>query len=103
MNPACRVRSRRRKWYVSDLRIIPRVSGARTWVTFEGANNTLSLTGTLMNWPLTLTFACLLAAVGGWGLWQHGGRQGRLEELFAYLMGIAMGFAMAYAAFHLSS
>src|SRR6516164_1570908 len=45
MNPACRVRSRRRKWYVSDLRIIPRVSGARTWVTFEGANNTLSLTG----------------------------------------------------------
>jgi hypothetical protein len=56
-----------------------------------------------MHWPLMLTFACLLAAVGGWGLWQHGGRQGRLEELFAYLMGIAMGFAIAYAAFHLSS
>ena len=65
--------------------------------------NTLRLTGTLMNWPLTLTFACLLAAVGGWGLWQHGGRQGRLEELFAYLMGIAVGFAIAYAAFHSST
>jgi len=57
-----------------------------------------------MDWSLIrLTFTCLLAAIGGWGLWQHGGRQGRLEELFAYLMGITMGFAMAYAAFHLSS
>jgi len=57
-----------------------------------------------MDWPLiALTFACLLAAAGGWGLRQHGGRQGRLEELFAYLMGIAMGFAMAYAATHSST
>ena len=30
---------------------------------------------------LAVTFASLLAAIGGWGLWQHGGRQGRLEEL----------------------
>ena len=33
------------------------------------------------NLTLAVTFACLLAAIGGWGLWQHSGRQARLEEL----------------------
>jgi hypothetical protein len=47
-------------------------------------------------------FICLLAAGAGWHLWRAGRRHGSLVEFFTYLMGIAFGFAIAFAALHTS-
>ena len=43
----------------------------------------------------------LCAAVTGWILWRHARRQGWKDlSFFAFLVGIALGFAIAFAAFH---
>ena len=43
----------------------------------------------------------LCAAVAGWILWRHARRQGWKDlSFFAFLVGIALGFALAFAAFH---
>ena len=43
----------------------------------------------------------LCAAVGAWILWRHARRQGWKDlSFFAFLVGIALGFAIAFAAFH---
>src|SRR3974390_3921595 len=43
----------------------------------------------------------LCAAVTGWILWRHARRQGWKDlSFFVFLGGIALGFAIAFAAFH---
>jgi len=49
---------------------------------------------------IIVAFLCLFAAAAGWHLWHQGRRHQNLADFFTYLMGIALGFAIAYAAFH---
>jgi hypothetical protein len=48
---------------------------------------------------IIVAFLCLFAAAAGWNLWHRGRRHQRLADFFAYLIGIALGFAIAYAAY----
>ena len=60
----------------------------------------MNVTSRLMETPMVAVLS-LCAAVAGWILWRHARRQGWKDlSFFAFLVGIALGFAIAFVAFH---
>src|SRR3974377_928447 len=60
----------------------------------------MNIISRLMETPMVAVLI-LCAAVAGWILWRHAQRQGWKDLFFfAFLVGIALGFAIAFAAFH---
>ena len=60
----------------------------------------MNVTSRLTESPMVAALS-LCAAVTGWILWRHARRQGWKDlSFFAFLVGIALGFAIAFAAFH---